>query len=177
MPERHARGTGRNLRSRYTHGSDETVAKLKQGRVRELVEAHRALKFGYFARTVTRVRFTRAEGPAVNSHARKGVVCATDELEGRRPGTAIVPHLRRSFLDVKAFPALRPGLFTVGPLGLPSWDSFSEKVAIRFATVSDDPCHRSNFHIFLRAGLLPDGPPGLNQNRPVEARKERRADA
>jgi hypothetical protein len=29
----------------------------------------------------------RLEEPAVNSHARQGVVCGTDEFEGRRPGT------------------------------------------------------------------------------------------
>src|ERR671922_1394342 len=47
----------------------------------------------------------RAEGPAVNSPARQGGVFVGSRHEGRRPGTAVVSHLRRSILtDVQSRP-------------------------------------------------------------------------
>ena len=41
----------------------------------------------------------RPEGPTVNSPARKGGGLARLLAEGQRPGTSIVPHLRRSFIS------------------------------------------------------------------------------
>src|SRR5262245_37369068 len=61
---------------------------------------------------------TRAEGPAVSSHAREGVVCMRYEVEGRRPGTAIVPHLRRSFLHVIQSRPYGRAYSSAGPSGL-----------------------------------------------------------
>ena len=59
-----------------------------------------------------------AEGPAVSSHAREGVVCIGDEFEGRRPGTAIVPHLRRSSLDANQSRPYGRAYSSAGPSGL-----------------------------------------------------------
>jgi hypothetical protein len=44
-------------------------------------------EFGHFTGTEARVPVARAEGPAVSSHARQGVVCGADDMEVRRTGT------------------------------------------------------------------------------------------
>ena len=79
---------------------------------------------------------TRAEGPAVSNHAREGVVCIRDEFEGRRPGTAIVPHLRRSSLDANQSRPYGRAYSSAGPSGL---NQFSDAALSGFATASVDP--------------------------------------
>jgi hypothetical protein len=69
------------------------------------------------SRTLDGGETTRAEGPPVSSHARKGVVCIRDEFEGRRPGTAIVPHFGARLRREPSRP-LRPSLFFCRRFGL-----------------------------------------------------------
>jgi hypothetical protein len=53
----------------------------------------------------------RAEGPAVSSHARQGVVCGADDMEVRRTGTpACVAPSALLLSNARLIPA-----FTAGP--------------------------------------------------------------
>src|SRR5262245_33561042 len=76
-----------------------------------------AVEFGHFAGTEAPVPLTRAEGPAGNSPAREGGGLQDPESEGRRPGTATVPHLRRSFSKPAPFPGLTAGPTHCRPFG------------------------------------------------------------
>jgi len=61
----------------------------------------------------------RLEEPAGNSHAREDVDREfTWRGRSKGPAQRSVPHLRCSFFFPNLIPASRPGLFTVGPLGL-----------------------------------------------------------
>ena len=135
----------------------------KASGIRNLVEARLSLKFGHFARTATSVLLTRAEGPAENSHARKGVVGGIDEFEGRRPGTKAVSHLRRSLLMHLQFPASPAGPTHCRPSGL---NQFSDTVLPKFCNSLCDPCRgRSSYGacrlllLHPRSRIPPIGPP------------------
>jgi hypothetical protein len=54
----------------------------------------RPVEFAHFTGTEPRVSVARAEGPAVSSHAREGVVCGGDDMEVRRTGTKPVSECR-----------------------------------------------------------------------------------
>jgi hypothetical protein len=116
--------------------------------------------------TVAKLRFrwsrdSRAEGPAVSSHARQGVVCVSDDMEVRRTGTKPVSQCQ-------AFGPRTTGLAFPRPYGrgyalsaLRAWRSLLRRPQPYrrgqrtnpelFSTRSDDPRHRPNFSHLLTA--------------------------
>ena len=64
----------------------------------------------------------RAEGPAVYSHARKGVVQDTDNVEGRRPGTR--PNFGANFFTPAAAESIAGSPPRFHPLHNPTFYTF-----------------------------------------------------